>query len=315
MATSATPVGGIVTSTGIPWAEYEKGLNALTKKTLDSVDESIIDRIYRRESIQDLEIRKRSYNGLTDATHWGANGQVVPKSTMASGYLIVAENRWVGNSFGYTLDMKMNDRNGIMPKVAAELPKTVANKRLQDAIAFLVGGFATYWNAEAAEYLFTATHKMDTRYVGGTISNLVTGGPSISAYSDAVELLIATPDPLGSVKTYKPSFLLCHESKVTEWQQVLGFGGASGMRSDTANHTPNPINGNRRAEIVGCSHKDFPTSYWFLFSDEKNLVWNDRVKSVTWMDTAADTVVTTHYVRSNYCRYAEDWRGIVGSTG
>jgi hypothetical protein len=248
------------------------------------------------------------------ATDWNPNGDTIPANVVNSRYRIEATNNWIGNSVAYTLDMKTFDHNELMTKMAGDLASSVAIARQKAALKPLNDGFTGKWCTDAAVTvpLFSTTHPLDPRLgtPAVTASNLVVGAPSIATLSDAINLLVATPDDLGNQGTYLPRFVLCHTNKYLEWKQILG--NDSG-RSDTPNHTPNPFT-EYRINPVACPWID-DEDKWFLFSDKTPLVWNDVISFKSLLSTEPKTQVTTHMAYACFTQYARDWRGIVASQG
>lgn len=300
-----------LTINGIPWDVYERGLDKITKTTVDTVT-NFIPMLYNTQSKKTKRITERLYAGIPEAEPWNPNGEPIPSQTINTRYKVEAENGWIGNSVDYTLDMKTFDNNDMMTRMASELATSIAIKKQKTAIGFLCAGFADVWNSEANEPLFSATHKLDPRYAGANAnaSNLVVGAPSVATLSDAINVLLSMPDDLGNPACYLPKYILCHPSKYLEWRQILGN---AEYRSDTANHTPNPFS-EYSLRPVSCSWVT-SDNMWFLYGDRHGLVWNDVIGFKSVLDTDAKTQVTTHMAYACFTRYARDWRGIVGSQG
>ena len=305
MAAPTSPI----TINGIPWNVYERGLDKVTKTTVDSIP-NFIPQLYEMTNKKTKQIIERQYAGIPEAEAWNPNGEPIPEATINSRYKIIAENGWIGNSVGYTLDMKTFDQNDLMRRMASDLGTSIATRKQKTAVGFLCAGFSEVWNAEANEPLFSASHALDPRSSVATASNLVVGGPSVSTLSDAINLLVNTPDDLGNPGTYVPQFILCHPNKYLEWKQIVGDNRG---RSDTANNTINPFE-EFNIKVVSCPYVT-DEDYWFLFSNKRPLVWNEVISYKSVMETDAKTQVTTHLAYSCFTRYARDWRGIVGSQG
>lgn len=296
---------------GISWDVYERGLDKVTKTTVDQTP-NFVPELYSTQHKKTKRISERQYAGIPEAEPWNPNGEPIPVSAISSRYKIEAENGWIGNSVAYTLEMKTFDQYDLKRQLAGDLASSVAVKKQKVAVGFLCAGFTNNWNAEAAEPLFSATHKLDPRYAGGngTASNLVVGAPSVATLAEAINLLISTPDDLGNPGSYLPRFVLCHTNKYLEWKQILGN---QDYRSDTDKHTPNPF-AEYRIIPKACpwiTSEDM----WFLYGHKHGLVWNEVISFKSQLSTDPKTQTTTHMAYSCFTRYARDWRGLVASQG
>jgi len=274
-----------------------------------------IPKLFTTTNKKTKQIIERSYAGVPEAESWNPNGEQIPEASINTRFKILAENGWLGQSVGYTLEMKTFDENDLMTKMAGDLANAVAVAKQKSALAFLEGGLSTVWNVEANEYLFTASHYLDPRYGSGTevYGNLVTGAPSVSTLSDGINLLVGTPDDLGNPKMILPKFILCHTNKYLTWKQILGHNTGEAYRSDTANATPNPFS-EYNIVPVACPWIQTET-HAFLFGNENGLVWNEVIGFKSTFGTDLKTQLTTHLAYSAFTRYARDWRGVVCING
>jgi len=309
---------GIITSSGIPWDIYERDLDDVTRTTVTEVF-NWVPRLFKVIPPRKyLEIRERTWAGMTDAEPWEGDGDEVPISGIASRYKITAEYGFIANSIEYTYKMKTFDEYNLLKDKAVGLRESVETKTQKSAVGYLCGGFSGTWGTDPAitEPLFSDLHTFDPRYAGsGTFwSNIVSGAPSVGALMDAINLLILTPDDLGNPGTYLPTFLLCATGMVMVWRQILGFPGKTAERADTANHTPNPF-GEYNITVVGCPWIDqISPDMWYLYSNKTDLIWETLVGIDTWMHEAKNKS-TEHLAMSCFRRFARGPRGIVGSEG
>ena len=306
---------GIVTINSLSWDVFMRGLDAVRKTTADSVPD-FIPRLFNVEKKKRKDIHEKTWNGIPPAMPWpgDANGLPMPTQGVSTGFDILALNAWSANSVQFTLDMKAHDEYDLMNKMSKDLGQSFPVRRNQLGLASLCAGFSTVWNAQEGQTLFSASHPLDSRYLGGNAvaSNLVTGGPSVSALSNAITTMLMTPDQLGSPTTIMPKFLLCSTTMYLQWKQVIGT--VEG-RTDTASHTPNPFE-EYHLTLVPCRWIDqINTKYWFLFGDKHGAIFNQSQPLRYVNHTSKKTQVTFYGGFEEFCIYYRNWRGIVGSQG
>lgn len=282
----------------------KKGLDKIAMRTATTVRD-YIPMLYKSATFQQLTKKSKVYSGLTEATDWDLESIMEPEG-MEFLYDVTATHYGYKKATSYTYKAQLFDEYNVFPKLAKQLGLSLGHKRQKLGASLFNNGFTTNF-ADGVPF-FSAAHPNDLR-IGGTQSNLVAGGLSVSTLTDAINLLMDMRDPLGRPLNYMPKRLWVHPTKAIFARQILGV---NGMEYGTANNNKNPFS-DFKLEVM--EYPWFTTStQWMLQADDYETYVSAKVGFKTKMEQQDDYSIRHegHFVDAYW---AESWMGFVSSTG
>ena len=299
-----------ITVNGMPWEFYrDKVLDEMFRIGTQEVDDTIIQLAFEHENIKTRDIKMQSWSGLNLAQGWDAEGSPMPKTGPSPRWKVQWDNLWYANSTEYTLNYKTFNMYPEMNNMSKDLASTAKRTKVLLGVSQFNNGFTTNY-ADGVPF-FGANHPLDPR-VGGTYSNLVSGGLSNTTLQSAISLMMLTVDDMNFIMNIKPRFLWVHPDNYFTAQEVLNKGVM--YRSDTSNHVKNVVD-EFGLEVKTCPDFTNP-NLWMLQGDKIGTVWNDVIDMQTgFREDEGDTFVTKQWVYFNCSCGIRDPRGFVASQG
>lgn len=283
----------------------KKGLNKITLKNAKSVKD-YLPMLYKSQAFPQLTIKNKVYSGLTMASTWDGKSIIEPEG-LEFLYDVTAQHYFFGKSTAYGYDAFLFDEYKLLQKLSKELGLSVAVKKQLLGASLFNNGFLTA--CPDGQPFFSTTHPNDAR-IGGTQSNLISGGLSVSTLVDAINLLINMRDPLGRPLNYLPKRLFVHTTKAIYAKQMVA--GAGGFEYGNADHNKNP------EEFEKIEVMPYPwfstTTQWMLQAQDFETYISEKVGLKTTMEEQDDHSIKHDAIFVN-SMWAESWMGYVGSTG
>ncbi len=304
--------------TALGWDVVMQGLNKLTLKEATNIRDYIPE-LFSKEPFPTnvKKLKRKVYSGMDDATAWAEEtNATIPDGSIAFMFDITARQYWYANGCQYNMDMKTFDPYGMKSKQAIALGNSAKVKRQKLGAAWFNNGFSTDsavhdWPAiETGVAFFSASHTTAPQNTTTTHSNLVAGTQSVSAFMDAIDLLMDCRDYLNRPLNLVPRRLFVYPTKVATAKEYLGIGMKE--KYGTANHDRNPF-GDFDIEVV-----PYPwfgtTTRWALQADKTSTYFNEAVGIDTRTQELANHA-TKQDIFFSIALWADDWRGWVGGQG
>lgn len=222
-----------------------------------------------------------------------------------------------GLGFKISKPMAMNDKHGIIAKMAGELGRSFKEfLEIEVANHFNRGFSASYPGLDGVP-LFSASHPLIK--AGGVQSNTLSTPVDLdhSSLQLALTQFRKMVDTAGKKHRVKPSKLIVAPEGEFNAAETLG---KAEWRPDTANNTPNALQ--RRSgfgpfnEFVVWDYLTDPDA-WFITADKEDtelrFYWRERLNSVHEIDFDTRTIKTAMW--GQWSHGWSDYQGVFGSPG
>ena len=290
-----------------------KGLERISINSADQI-RNYIPLIYKPKKFSELSIVYPIYSGMKNAVAWDGKSVITPQG-IAYLWDVTAQVYLYANGTEYTFESELWDIYGMRSKQAKELGKSLSYKEQLTAFSFLNNAFTTAWSDGV--YFFHASHPKSTQ-IGGTFSNIVSGGFAFDTFLDALILGENMVDPLNRPIYQEAERLFVHSTKVPYARMVINA--SLNWRGGSANNDENPFKRHGRVSaedfVVGVpSAYGWSTTQWAVKFSGSELYHNPQVpiKMLKPEDTPAHGVKQDGVFANAF--WAEGVTGWVGSTG
>lgn len=286
------------------WELQKKGLFGVsTDSAMPGVD--YVSILYRKDVSfpKQKTITGKVTTGVPEGGEWDGVSIVEPVG-FTDLYNWTAIHRMWKNAIQFNFEAKLYDTYDVLKDRATEFRNSFYYSRQKLAWKFFNDGYSV--NAPDGVPFFSDSHP---NAIGGTWSNIISGGLTVSSLADAITMMRTMKDPMGNPQYLTPTILWVNEEQLMYARQIYGGDMKTEYGNDTIRNAFNDI-----------SLQIKPTPYfasdtqWMLQGSKIDTFWDDLMPTVI-RQIELDNESVKHegkFVWANWCRSG---KGFVGSAG